>query len=69
MRRRDFCKQAGTASLALGAGTAGSGTAQAGADHTWKMVTSWPKNFPVLGTGANRLAALIGELSGGCIWV
>jgi len=33
------------------------------------MVTSWPKNFPGLGTGANRLAALIGEMSGGRIRV
>lgn len=31
----------------------------------WKMVTTWPKNFPGLGTGANRLAELIGQLSGG----
>lgn len=31
----------------------------------WKMVTTWPKNFPGLGTGANNLAALIGEMSGG----
>ncbi|BBB27933.1 TRAP transporter substrate-binding protein [Amphritea japonica] len=33
----------------------------------WKMVTTWPKNFPGLGTGANNLAALIGEMSGGRI--
>jgi TRAP-type mannitol/chloroaromatic compound transport system substrate-binding protein len=31
------------------------------------MVTTWPKNFPGLGTGANNLAALIGEMSGGRI--
>lgn len=29
----------------------------------WKMVTTWPKNFPVLGTGANQLAKLITEMS------
>jgi TRAP-type mannitol/chloroaromatic compound transport system substrate-binding protein len=29
------------------------------------MVTTWPKNFPALGTGANYLAQLIGEMSGG----
>lgn len=33
----------------------------------WKMVTTWPKNFPGLGTGANRLAELIGEMSNGRI--
>ncbi|SIN70188.1 TRAP-type mannitol/chloroaromatic compound transport system, substrate-binding protein [Sulfurivirga caldicuralii] len=35
----------------------------------WKMVTTWPKNFPGLGTGANRLAELIEQLSGGRITV
>ena len=29
----------------------------------WKMVTTWPKNFPGLGTGANDLAKLIEEMS------
>ena len=33
------------------------------------MVTTWPKNFPVLGTGANQLAELITEMSGGRIQV
>ncbi len=31
----------------------------------WKMVTTWPKNFPGLGTGANNLAKKINQLSGG----
>ena len=31
----------------------------------WKMVTSWPRDFPGLGTGANRLAESIGQLSNG----
>ncbi len=35
----------------------------------WKMVTTWPKNFPGLGTGANNLADLIGKMSGGRIHV
>ena len=33
----------------------------------WKMVTTWPKNFPGLGTGANNIAKLITEMSGGRI--
>ncbi|MGF1756602.1 TRAP transporter substrate-binding protein [Photobacterium sagamiensis] len=37
------------------------------AEHEWKMVTTWPKNFPGLGTGANELADLIHEMSGGRI--
>lgn len=35
----------------------------------WKMVTTWPKNFPGLGTGANYLAKLIAEMSGGRLTV
>jgi TRAP-type mannitol/chloroaromatic compound transport system substrate-binding protein len=69
MQRRDFIKGMGVGSLAMGAGAAGIGTAEAKAEHKWKMVTTWPKNFPGLGTGANKLAELIGELSGGRISV
>ncbi len=35
----------------------------------WKMVTAWPKNFPGLGTSANRLAQRITEMSDGRIHV
>ncbi len=31
----------------------------------WNMVTTWPPGFQGLGTGAEHLAQLIGELSGG----
>ncbi|AEJ03574.1 extracellular solute-binding protein [Stutzerimonas stutzeri] len=31
----------------------------------WKMVTSWPKNFPGVGVGAERFAQLVNEMSGG----
>lgn len=31
----------------------------------WKMVTTWPKNFPGLGIGANYMAQIITEMSGG----
>lgn len=37
--------------------------------YEWKMVTTWPKNFPGLGTGANYLAELIEEMSAGRIKV
>lgn len=39
------------------------------ARYSWKMVTTWPKNFPGLGTGADRLARIIGEMSGGRLTV
>ena len=31
----------------------------------WRMVTTWPKNFPGLGTGANNLAQYITDMSDG----
>ena len=59
MKRRHFLRAAG----ALTAGAALS--ARAADAIQWKLVTAWPKNFPALGTGANKLAELIGEMSGG----
>ncbi len=66
MKRRQFV----TASAAAGvtAATAASSfprPAIAQGKHRWRMVTTWPKNFPGLGTGANYLAKLITEASEG----
>lgn len=68
MQRRDFIRKVGVGSLAAGAGLAATG-AQAKTEFKWKMVTTWPKNFPGLGTTANNLAKNIGEMSGGRIKV
>jgi TRAP-type mannitol/chloroaromatic compound transport system substrate-binding protein len=59
---------------------AGSGIAAAGAAVSvlpapaiaqgrlsWKMITAWPKNFPGLGTGAQRIADAITEMSDGLL--
>jgi TRAP-type mannitol/chloroaromatic compound transport system substrate-binding protein len=35
----------------------------------WKMVTTWPRDFPGLGTGASYLAERIGKLSNGRLTV
>ncbi|MEK9930295.1 MAG: ABC transporter substrate-binding protein, partial [Rhodospirillaceae bacterium] len=35
----------------------------------WRLVTTWPKNFPGLGTGANLLGELITKGSGGRLTV
>jgi TRAP-type mannitol/chloroaromatic compound transport system substrate-binding protein len=35
--------------------------------HRWRMVTSWPPNFPGHGVSANRLAERVQTLSGGRI--
>ncbi|MFB9886096.1 TRAP transporter substrate-binding protein [Balneatrix alpica] len=69
MKRRELIK-------ALGAGAAASVMAGAATvakaeekKYKWKMVTTWPKNFPGLGAGANHLADLIGKMTGGRVEV
>lgn len=80
MDRRKFVKTAslaGTAGLLASCGNRAAGTAdcsQAGETGTgetfeWKMVTTWPRDFPGLGTGASYLAKIIGEMSGGRLTV
>ncbi len=69
MQRRDFLKKAAAGSIVAGTALATSTVAQAKAEFKWKMVTTWPKNFPGLGTGANNLARLITEMSGGRLTV
>jgi len=68
MKRRDFIKTVAATSLVAGTITAPS-LVNAKTTHEWKMVTTWPKNFPVLGTGANQLAKLITEMTDGRISV
>lgn len=34
-------------------------------EHSWKLVTSWPKNFPGLGSAADRFAHNVNVMSGG----
>ncbi|MCB1335390.1 MAG: twin-arginine translocation signal domain-containing protein, partial [Roseivivax sp.] len=61
MERRKFLKGA-----ALGAGAAALATpaiAQGGKQLT--IVSTWPRDFPGLGTSAQRLAARIAEVSNG----
>jgi len=69
MKRRDFLTKAGAGSLIAGSAFGISKIANAKTEYKWKMVTTWPKNFPGLGTGANTVARLITEMSGGRIQV
>ena len=41
------------------------GPAVSGRRYEWKMVTTWPPGFPVLGEGCQLLADLIRRMSGG----
>ncbi|TNF37858.1 MAG: twin-arginine translocation signal domain-containing protein [Gammaproteobacteria bacterium] len=65
MKRRDFLKHTGATGLVAGASVVAAPAIHAAEKIKWKMVTTWPKNFPGLGTGANHLAELITEMSGG----
>jgi TRAP-type mannitol/chloroaromatic compound transport system substrate-binding protein len=53
------CKPAATATTECAAG------GEKAKPIEWRMYTTWPKNFPGLGTGANRLAERITQMSGG----
>jgi TRAP-type mannitol/chloroaromatic compound transport system substrate-binding protein len=84
VKRRDFLGRLGQGAVLAGAGlatackprseapqpvAAGAADTRAFQPVKWKMVTTWPKNFPGLGTGANYLAELITAMSGGQIEV
>ncbi len=71
MKRRDFINKA-TGAL-LTAPLVGCSRSEQAADkqpgdnktYRWKMVTCWPKNYPGLGTGAERIAENINRMSNG----
>jgi len=66
MKRRELLTVGVAATLAGCAGEqTDCGPDLAGESFTWKLVTTWPPNFPGLGTGVNRLADMIGRASGG----
>lgn len=67
LKRRAFLAHAG-GGAALAAATFPA-PALAKGKRRLKMVTTWPKNFPGLGTSAERLAQRISEISGGEITV
>ena len=67
MKRRDFLKKAGVATgvAAASTGIAAPAVWAKGKTHKWKMVTTWPPNFPVLQTGAERFAKRVNEVTEG----
>ncbi|MGD2112035.1 MAG: ABC transporter substrate-binding protein, partial [Gammaproteobacteria bacterium] len=78
MKRRDFLGKTGGGALLAGGLLSGCSPEQGAPAKRpagdrpvvhWKLVTTWPKNFPGLGTGANNLARLIDEMSGGRLQV
>ena len=69
MKRRDFLTKAGvgTAAAGLVGATALSTPSLAKAKKTITIVSTWPRDFPGLGTSAQRLAARITQLSQGAL--
>lgn len=73
MKRREFVSALGAGALAgsgLGACTRKADMVATPAKSTgqtfrWKMVTTWPPNFPGVGTMVNELARMIYDMSGG----
>ena len=67
MKRRELLATAGAAALTACAAEQsdcgpGTGSAQR---FDWKLVTTWPPNFPGLGTGVLKMAEMIRQASGG----
>ena len=68
MDRRSILKKTVTAGAAAGA-AAFAAPALSQNRVEWRMVTTWPKNFPGLGVGAENLARRINTMSGGRLTV
>lgn len=71
--RREFlgsAAAAGAGAVAIAAATSSfPAPALSQARVEWRMVTTWPKNLPGLGVGAERLAKRINDMSGGRLTV
>jgi TRAP-type mannitol/chloroaromatic compound transport system substrate-binding protein len=65
MKRRSFVQGAAIAGVAGAAVSALPAPAISQGRMQWRMVTTWPKNFPGLGTGAELLAQFITKATDG----
>ena len=65
MKRRSFLTGAAAAGVATAAASSLPKPAISQGITEWRMITSWPKGFPGLGTGAERVAKRITDMSEG----
>jgi TRAP-type mannitol/chloroaromatic compound transport system substrate-binding protein len=65
MKRREFIKKAGAGAVAAGAVIAGAPAVHAKKTMEIAMVTTWPRDFPGLGTGAQRFAKRLSDMTDG----
>ncbi|MBI1195077.1 MAG: ABC transporter substrate-binding protein [Gammaproteobacteria bacterium] len=64
LKRRDFFRRAGAGALAAG-GIVAAGEAEAKKRFNWKLVTTWPPNFPIFQDGVKQFAKDVRRMSGG----
>ena len=64
MKRRDFLKTATTGAAVAGAITAAPAIAASRRRFNWKLVTTWPPNFPIFQESVERFADDIEKMSG-----
>ena len=69
LKRRDLIKGATSGAVVAAAATTLSAPAISQGREEWRMVTSWPRNLPGVGTGAQRVADRITAMTGGRITV
>ena len=68
MDRRSFIKKMGAGSLVAGAAMAGASPAIAAKRRVnWKLVTTWPPNFPIFHQGVKKFARDVKRMSRGRI--
>ncbi|MAQ73305.1 MAG: ABC transporter substrate-binding protein [Gammaproteobacteria bacterium] len=63
IKRRDFIRSIGVSLVGGSILASNVASSDVKTQFKWKMVTSWPKNFPGLGVGAENLAKIINQLS------
>lgn len=78
LSRKDFLRHLAMGSVGVGLSscilgdnsqrtTSSSSEASAAVEYRWRMVTTWPPDFPILGEAATAYAQLVKRLSGGRI--
>ena len=65
MKRREFLKKAGAGTVAAGAVLAAAPAVHAQKTIDITMVSTWPRDFPGVGTGAQRFAKRLTEMTNG----
>ncbi len=65
MKRRNLLKGGAIAGAAVAAASSFPAPAISQGIKQWRLVTTWPKRFPILGTGAELVGELITKASGG----